>query len=130
MRVRGFNHITIRVANLENSLDFYEGTLQMNVVHRGRRDAYLEWGDAWICLIEKREAVRGSDQTIGVDHVAFSIAEEDFSEAVQRLQAFHVHIVRGPEERGGGHVINFLDPDHTQLELFTGTLEERMKIWV
>ncbi|WP_091740290.1 VOC family protein [Marininema mesophilum] len=130
MKVKGFNHITIRVSDLKASLDFYEGILQMDVAHRGRKDVYLEWGDAWICLIESEKVDSIVDKTVGIDHVAFSIADEDFDEAVHRLQSFGVHIIRGPEERGGGQVVNFLDPDHTQLELFTGTLEKRMKKWI
>ncbi len=49
--------------------------------------------------------------------------------AVHVLQENEVRIVRGPVQRGQGWSINFLDPDGTQLELHTSTLEERMKVW-
>src|SRR5699024_1348139 len=75
MKVTGFNHVTIRVSDLETSLDFYRDVLGMELVHRGRIDAYLEWGHAWVCLVE-REGEDG-EATLGVDHVAFSIEEED-----------------------------------------------------
>jgi len=128
MKVTGFNHVTIRVSDLETSLDFYRDVLGMELVHRGRIDAYLEWGHAWVCLVE-REGEDG-EATLGVDHVAFSIEEEDFDEAVEILRNHRVSVIRGPEARGGGRVINFLDPDHTQLELNTGNLHDRMKVWV
>jgi catechol 2,3-dioxygenase-like lactoylglutathione lyase family enzyme len=55
MNVQGFSHVTINVGDLDRSLQFYVEVLQMNLVHRGRKDAYLEWGSAWICLQERPE---------------------------------------------------------------------------
>ncbi|WP_249866168.1 VOC family protein [Paenibacillus konkukensis] len=134
MRANGFNHATWRVSDLERSLRFYTAILGMKLVHRGRTDAYLEWGHAWICLLERSGAWRaeGADDSgvgCGLDHLAFSIAEADFPEAVHVLEQAGVSIVRGPLQRGGGWSVNFLDPDGIQLELFTGTLESRMKVW-
>lgn len=130
MRVSGFNHVTIRVTDLGRSLSFYRDVLQMKLVHLGRKDAYLEWGDAWICLVERKGEVKASDSAPGFDHVAFSIAEKDFDQAVEQLCSHGVIAVRGPQERGGGRVFNFLDPDGTQLELHTGNLQKRIKQWV
>jgi catechol-2,3-dioxygenase len=128
MNVQGFSHVTINVSNLSRALQFYIDILQMNLVHRGRKDAYLEWGNAWICLQERPEKVKQREQ-LGVDHVAFYINEKDFAKAVKHLQENNVEIVRGPIKRGLGWSVNFLDPDGTQLELHTSTLSERMKVW-
>lgn len=130
MKVTGFNHVTIRVSNLQRSLNFYRGILGMELVHQGRRDVYLEWGTAWICLLEREGERMDASAGPGVDHVAFTIADEHFDDAVERLREYQVRMIRGPMERGGGRVINFLDPDGTQLELYTGNLEGRMKNWV
>lgn len=129
MKVIGFNHVTIRVSDLQQSLGFYREILGMDLIHQGRRDVYLEWGTAWVCLMERKGERRDDMAGLGVDHVAFTIAEEDFDEAVEKLREHRVTILRGPMERGGGRVINFLDPDGVQLELYTGSLEERMKVW-
>ncbi|SEN55099.1 VOC family protein [Lihuaxuella thermophila] len=129
MKVTGFNHLTIRVSDLNKSLSFYCDVLGMKQVHLGRTDAYLEWGDAWICLLEKGGHKQPEESWLGVDHVAFSIREEHFAEAVQLLKENQVPVIRGPLERGGGLSIQFLDPDGTVLELFTGSLERRMKVW-
>lgn len=129
MLVQGFNHLTINVRNLESSLDFYTQILGLTVRHRGNKDAYLEWGTAWICLVEKENYSENIEGALGVDHVAFYIPEEYFMDAVQTLQDHQVPIVRGPLKRGIGWSINFLDPDGTQLELHTSNLEERMKVW-
>lgn len=127
-KTKGFSHVTINVLDLEKSLRFYVETLGMKLVHHGRRDAYLEWGAAWICL-QGRSELRQQQCQVGVDHVALYIDPENFQKAVKVLQVANVPIVRGPVERGGGWTVNFLDPDGTQLELHTGTLSERMKVW-
>lgn len=129
MKVQGFNHLTINVRNLEISINFYTGVLGLNIRHKGNKDAYLGWGSAWICLIERDSYSEHSERQAGVDHVAFYIPEEHFKEAVKSLQDNHVNIVREAIKRGTGWSINFLDPDGTQLELHTSNLEERMKVW-
>lgn len=126
--VLGFNHLTLRVKQLAKSLPFYCDVLGMTLVHRGRTDVYLSWGDAWICLLEKPEEA-GSPQGLGMDHVAFSISEEAFFAAVNTLREKRVPLVREPIERGGGWSVQFTDPDGLVLELFTGDLQKRMKQW-
>lgn len=127
-RFKGFSHVTIDVSDLETSLQFYLETLDLRLVHRGRKDAYLEWGTAWICLQERRELPRQQRQ-LGVDHVAFYIDPNAFHTVVEALHSANVPVVRGPIERGGGFTINFLDPDGTQLEFHTATLADRMMGW-
>ncbi|MEK3905377.1 MULTISPECIES: VOC family protein [unclassified Paenibacillus] len=129
MKVTGFSHITLLVSDLKMSLEFYHGILGMKVRHHGRIDAYLEWGSAWVCLVERTEAEEQPGGFAGMDHVAFYIAEDDFKEAVGILQKHQVEIVRGPVQRGTGWSVNFLDPDRIQLELHTSTLDERMQVW-
>ncbi|WP_340024281.1 VOC family protein [Paenibacillus sp. FSL K6-1096] len=129
MKVTGFSHITLLVRDLQASLEFYQGILGMSLRHRGRTDAYLEWGSAWVCLVERTEAGEQPGGLAGMDHVAFYIAADDFKEAVDILNNHHVQIVRGPVQRGTGWSVNFLDPDGIQLELHTSTLDERMEVW-
>ncbi|SES97605.1 metallothiol transferase [Salinibacillus kushneri] len=129
MNVKGFNHITLNISDLERSLEFYQRVLRMSLVHKGRKDAYLEWGEAWICLLEKKNFSSVDTQSFGVNHFAFSIAKEDFFEAVHQLENHDVTIVRGPIKRGKGWTINFLDPDGIEMELHTSNLQERMTVW-
>ncbi|WP_124726611.1 VOC family protein [Staphylospora marina] len=128
MKVTGFNHLTLKVRNLEESLPFFLDVLGMRPVHRGRKDAYLEWGDAWICLLE-RDVTGVTGREAGMDHVAFSIREEDFPDAVERLRKRGVAFIREPVRRGGGWSVQFSGPDGIVLELFTGNLARRMENW-
>lgn len=128
MFVEGFSHVTIAVSNLEKSLAFYVDTLGMQLVHRGDSDVYLEWGTAWVCLLE-RPGREVHVQRLGVDHVAFYVPPQHFGSAVQFLKDHSVKIVRGPVQRGKGWSVNFLDPDGTELELHTSSLRERMTVW-
>ncbi|MCF6410989.1 VOC family protein [Pseudalkalibacillus salsuginis] len=129
MTIIGFNHITLNVNDLDESLHFYEGILGMKRVHLGNTDAYLESGSAWICLLEKKNLGSTEAKGPGVDHFAFSINEKDFYNAVALLKEKDILIVRGPIERGGGHVVNFLDPNGIEIELNTSDLKTRMKDW-
>ncbi|MBM7586468.1 metallothiol transferase [Bacillus pakistanensis] len=128
MKVKGFNHLTLNISSLDQSIHFYENILGCKLVHKGRMDCYLEWGEAWICLQERVELSPLSHQ-LGVDHIAFFIEEDEFHKAVQKLRVSQVPIVRGPLKRGGGWTINFLDPDGIQFELHTATLQKRMADW-
>lgn len=83
----------------------------------------------WICLLEKPDYMAIANNVVGIDHIAFSIAEEHFEEAVQGLQTQNVPIIRGSIKRGIGWTVNFLDPDGIQLELHTSNLRERMSVW-
>lgn len=130
MLVKGFNHVTITVSSLDNSLVFYTKVLGMIIRHRGNTDAYLEWGTAWVCLMEREgQGILQHGPQPGIDHIAFYIEEQHFIDAVHILEENQVSIVRGPLQRGVGWSVNFLDPDGTQLELHTSNLEERMRVW-
>lgn len=126
----GFSHVTINVRDLSVSLPFYVGVLGMRLVWRGERDVYLEWGSAWVCLQERPSSGAAPVAAPGsVDHVAFHVPAAHFSDAVARLEQANVPIVRGPVLRGAGWTINYLDPDGTQLELHTATLQQRLAVW-
>ncbi|TCS96967.1 VOC family protein [Hazenella coriacea] len=129
MRVTGVNHITLRVSSLKKSLPFYCDILGMKLIHQGKKDVYLEWGHVWICLLEKEKSISFPPESCGIDHVAFSILEPDFMKAVKTLQQHQISLVREPVLRGGGWSVQFKDPDEIMLELFTGSLAERMKDW-
>ena len=120
--------MTLKIKNLESSISFYCGTLGMTLVHKGNTDAYLEWGDAWICLLEREKQPLSNDR-YGMDHIALSISELDFFRLAKKITQQNIPFVRKPIFRGGGYSMQFLDPDGILLEYFTGTLSKRMENW-
>ncbi|MGV3488663.1 MAG: VOC family protein [Tuberibacillus sp.] len=127
-KITVFNHVTINVFNLERSLNFYK-KLGAEVVHKGNKDAYLDLGGAWVCLQERPEYDQSHRNHIGFDHVAFSVSENDFQEAVDDLKNNKITIEKGPVKRGIGQSIYFRDPDGNLLEYHTSNLAERMTVW-
>jgi catechol 2,3-dioxygenase-like lactoylglutathione lyase family enzyme len=126
--MKGFNHLTLRISDLEKSLSFYCNILGMTLIHLGRTDAYLEWGTAWICLLEKKDLVNPND-VWGMDHIAFTVEVSDFHRLVDRIKNQGIPIIREPINRGSGLSFQFKDPDGILLEIFTGSLKKRMKNW-
>ncbi|WNB94032.1 VOC family protein [Bacillus sp. NEB1478] len=129
MEVLGINHITIKVSNLTASISFYQNILGAKIVHKGNTDVYLDIGGVWLCLLEMKNAKPIQKEQIGVDHFAFSVTEVSFHKAIELLNEKQVTIIRGPIVRGEGWTVSFTDPDGNELELYTGSLYERMKTW-
>lgn len=129
IEVKGINHITIKVSNLSRAIHFYENILGAKIVHKGNTDVYLDIGGVWLCLLEIKKAIPAQKDQVGVDHFAFTVTEESFPKAAAFLKEKHAEITRGPIERGGGWTISFMDPDGNEIELYTGSLYERMKNW-
>jgi catechol 2,3-dioxygenase-like lactoylglutathione lyase family enzyme len=129
MDVSGFNHLTLNVRQLTSALNFYLNKLGVTVIHKGKHDAYLEWGGAWLCLQERPTFQAPAHEHIGFDLVAFSINEGAFDEAVAELRAAGITIEKGPIVRGIGRSVYFRDMDGNLLELHTSYLHERMTVW-
>jgi metallothiol transferase len=129
IKIQGINHITIKVSSLNRAAEFYVDILGAKIVHKGNTDIYLDFGGIWLCLLEIKNAKPIQQEQAGVDHIAFTVTEENFSKAVETLVECKAPITRGPVQRGGGWTISFTDPDGNELELYTGSLYERMKNW-
>lgn len=119
--IAGLNHITLAVADVERSLTFYRDILGCSVRAVWPDGAYLEAGTLWLCLSrdEHASASLHSDYT----HIAFSVAEANFSALSERLIT-KCQIWK--ENRSEGASTYFLDPDGHKLEIHVGSLAERL----
>lgn len=121
--IRGINHVTLSVRDLEASFAFYKEVLGLRPVARWYKGAYLEAGGDWICLSLDDEARTGP---LGeYTHLAFSVDAAGFEDAVQRLRSADVQCWQ--ENRSEGESFYFLDPNGHKLELHVGDLESRLK---
>lgn len=116
--LRGLNHITLAVADLARSFDFYVDRLRCRPVARWSRGAYLDAGGLWLALIEAEEVPARTDYS----HIAFSCDRADFAAMVERLG----DCPAWQENRSEGDSHYFLDPDGHRLELHVGDLQSRL----
>lgn len=119
--VTGLNHLTLCVADLDQSVAFYRDCLGCELRSLGPRSAYLEAGNVWLCLELSAEASCAPQRDDS--HIAFSAAPEDFAELSRVVEA------RCPlwkANKSEGASIYFLDPDGHRLELHVGSLETRL----
>lgn len=118
--LRGLNHITIAVNDLELSLNFYTYLLEMKPHVRWDNGAYLSLGDVWFCL-SCDEAKPSQDYC----HIALDVAEENFNSVSEKLRA--ANVVEWKKNRSEGDSLYLLDPDGHKLEIHSGNLESRLE---
>ena len=120
--IRGINHITLAVADLDRSVTFYADTLGLALRYRWDDGAYLEAGSLWLCL--SRDPAAATARRADYTHFAFDIAAQDFDSFAARLKA--AGITSWKDNRSEGASFYFLDPDGHRLELHVGDLASRL----
>lgn len=119
--VRGLNHVTLAVADVDRAVAFYRDLLGFRLRALWPAGAYLEAGPLWLCLSLDPAA---ADQVRGdYTHIAFDVAAEAFDALSYRV-AEVAPIWR--ENRSEGRSLYVLDPDRHKIELHVGTLENRL----
>lgn len=121
--IRGINHVTLAVSDLERSFAFYTTLLGLTPVARWTRGAYLEAGGDWICL--SLDAAARTAPHPDYTHLAFSVQQADFARAADALRAQDVTLWK--DNRSEGDSLYFLDPDGHKLELHAGDLRSRLE---
>ncbi|MEO0425135.1 MAG: VOC family protein [Pseudomonadota bacterium] len=121
--IKGINHITLAVSDLESSVHFYEEVLGFRLASRHPGGAYFEAGDTWLCL--SLDAAASAQQRSDYSHIAFDVSEDDFSAFEAKLLACRVRLWK--ENRSEGRSVYFLDPDGHKLEVHVGTLASRLE---
>jgi catechol 2,3-dioxygenase-like lactoylglutathione lyase family enzyme len=119
--IRGLNHVTLAVTDLDRSLSFYRDLLGLKVAALWLEGAYLEAGPLWLCLSldAKRESRPAPDYT----HIAFDVSAEDFPALSTRIAEL---APQWRDNRSEGSSLYFLDPDGHKLEIHVGSLDSRL----
>jgi catechol 2,3-dioxygenase-like lactoylglutathione lyase family enzyme len=118
--LRGLNHITITVIDLEQSFNFYVNLLGMVPRVRWDQGAYLTLGEVWFCL--SWDQVKPSQDYC---HIALDIAEHDFNTFAERLRA--ADVIEWKQNTSEGESVYFLDPNGHKLEIHSGNLQSRLQ---
>ena len=123
MPVRGINHVTLAVRDVERALHFYVDRLGSRLRARWARGAYLEAGTLWLCL-ELDERV-GARPTADDSHIAFAVDAADFTALAQAVRASGAAVWK--DNRSEGESLYFCDPDGHKLEIHVGDLGSRLR---
>jgi catechol 2,3-dioxygenase-like lactoylglutathione lyase family enzyme len=128
LQVQGVHHITIVGANRQTSIDFWEGVLGMpfvfeqpNLDRESESHLYFDPGDGRLITVftdESREPdpTRTSTDVGCVHHIAFSVSQATFNQAVRRLDDRGIRH-SGVKDRGFMDSIYFDDPLGLLIEL-------------
>ena len=119
-RVRGLNHLTIAVSDLDRSLAFYIDLLGLRLRARWEVGAYLDAGDLWLCLTVDPRTTAAVDYT----HFALDVASADFTALA--IKARQARVREWQPNKSEGQSLCVLDPDGRRLELHVGTLQSRL----
>ena len=128
LQSQGVHHITIVGANRQTSIDFWEGVLGMpfvfeqpNLDREAESHLYFDPGDGRLITIftnEERtpDPTRTSTDPGAVHHIAFSLSQATFHQAVERLDEREIRH-SGVKDRGFMDSIYFNDPLGLLIEL-------------
>jgi catechol 2,3-dioxygenase-like lactoylglutathione lyase family enzyme len=128
LQSQGVHHVTITGADRQTSIDFWEGLLGMpfvfeqpNLDNASESHLYFDPGDGRLITIftnEDREPDPGRTPTDPgcVHHLAFSLSQASFQQAVERLDEREISH-SGVKDRGFMDSIYFEDPLGLLIEL-------------
>jgi catechol 2,3-dioxygenase-like lactoylglutathione lyase family enzyme len=128
LQSQGVHHITLVGADRRTSIGFWEGVLGMpfvfeqpNLDNESESHLYFDPGDGRLITVftnEERapDATRTSTGQGCVHHIAFSLSQATFTQAVERLDERGIHH-SGVKDRGFMDSIYFEDPLGLLIEL-------------
>ena len=118
--LKGLNHITLAVSNIETSLNFYTHILGFKGHVKWENGAYISLGELWLCL-----SLDEPDKKLDYTHIAFGLDESDFLAFKEKI--IKEDITQWKSNTSEGDSLYILDPDGHKLEVHVGNLESRLE---
>jgi len=121
--IKGINHITLSVKDVDQSFEFYTQILGFKPVAKWPKGAYLLAGDLWFCLFldDNTRKSKLPEYT----HIAFTISEQNFKVMSERIKKSGAKIWQ--ENQTEGDSLYFVDPNGHKLEIHASNLKARIK---
>ena len=121
--IKGINHITLSVKDVDQSFEFYTQILGFKPVAKWPKGAYLLAGDLWFCLFldDNTRKSKLPEYT----HIAFTISEQNFKVMSERIKKSWAKVWQ--ENRTEGDSLYFVDPNGHKLEIHASSLKARIK---
>ena len=119
LRVKGLDHVVLRVADMDRAIAFYEQVLGLHVERRLESIGLVQLraGSAMIDLVPQKE---GEEDGRNMDHYAVQIEHLDVEALSAHLRRHGVdpgEVRRRYGAEGGGSSIYITDPDGNTVEL-------------
>ena len=119
LRVKGLDHVVLRVADIDRSIEFYEQVLGLHVERRLAEIGLVQLraGAAMIDLVPRPE---DDDMGSNMDHFAVQIEQLDVPALTAHLKAHGIdagEVRRRYGAQGYGSSIYITDPDGNTVEL-------------
>jgi len=121
--IKGVNHVTFAVSDIERAFQFYTNILGLKPVVKWDGGAYLTASGFWIALNLDPEI--GNTERTDYSHVAFSCDRSDFEKVKAKLLQYGCS--EWSENISEGESFYFRDHDGHNLEIHVGDLETRLK---
>lgn len=121
--IKGLNHITISVRDLEQSFVFYKEVLGFKPLMKHSKGAYFLAGDLWFCL--DLDSTTRKEALPEYTHFAFSVEQKDFAVISRKIKESGANLWK--ENVSEGDSLYFLDPNGHKLEIHVGDWKSRMQ---
>jgi catechol 2,3-dioxygenase-like lactoylglutathione lyase family enzyme len=119
--IKGFNHITLSVSDLEESFRFYQDVLGLKAMaKRKQKSAYFLAGGDWLAIVQTKQTPPDT-----YSHLAFSVEQKDFVKLAEQMRNSGAKIWQ--ENTSPGDSLYFLDPSGNRLELHAGSWRSRIE---
>jgi catechol 2,3-dioxygenase-like lactoylglutathione lyase family enzyme len=121
--LKGINHFTFSVRDLDEAYEFYVENLGFKPVARYEQALYLELKGLWFCFFW--QPGRKKSDSFDYTHIAFSVSESQFAQVKQKLEKAGVEIWQ--DNISEGMSFYFLDPNGHKMEMHVGDLKSRLE---